>query len=173
MNETTCFHLSIPAVDLERTLCWYTRVLGCVAGRRSAQALILDLGGHQLVAQHQPYGPVDRQGGIYPRHFGLVFGSLTQWQALREHVEAAEEPFAVAPKCRYPGPVLEHWTFFLRDPSDNWLEFKHYRHPEAVLGCTDQASVGDGELRKTSATELINNTSDDCWAPATALPPGQ
>ena len=89
MNETTCFHLSIPAVDLERTLCWYTRVLGCVAGRRSAQALILDLGGHQLVAQHQPYGPVDRQGGIYPRHFGLVFGSLTQWQALRERTDTS------------------------------------------------------------------------------------
>jgi uncharacterized protein len=47
----------------------------------------------------------------------------------------------------YRGEVLEHHTFFLIDPSGNWLEFKHYSHPEAVLGCRDQAVVGDSALR--------------------------
>ncbi|SBO43372.1 VOC family protein [Cyanobium sp. NIES-981] len=145
-----CFHLSIPARDLELTRCWYERVLGCRAGRGSTAALILDLGGHQLVAQHQPHDPEPLQRGIYPRHFGLVFEALHQWQALRERVEAAGEPFAVAPKRRYPGTVLEHHTFFLNDPSGNWLEFKHYAHPEAVLGCRDQAVVGDPDLRPGS-----------------------
>ncbi len=143
------FHLSIPARDLALTRRWYERVLGCVAGRSSAVALILDLGGHQLVAQHQPqeHDQEPAQRGIYPRHFGLVFEALPQWQALRQRVEAAGEPFAVAPKQRYAGTVLEHHTFFLNDPSGNWLEFKHYTHPEAVLGCHDQAAVGDPELR--------------------------
>ncbi|MBE9171561.1 VOC family protein [Cyanobium sp. LEGE 06143] len=147
------FHLSIPAWDLTLTRQWYEQVLGCVAGRSSAAALILDLGGHQLVAQQQPHGPDPEpvQQGIYPRHFGLQFDSLPQWQALRERVEAAGEPFAVAPKCRYPGSALEHHTFFLNDPSGNWLEFKHYSHPEAVLGCREQAEVGDPELRLDSA----------------------
>lgn len=151
MTEPACFHLSIPALDLEHSLSWYQRVLGCGVGRRSAFALILDLGGHQLVAQQVPAEAVHPQSGIYPRHFGLVFGALPRWQALRERVEAAGEPFAVAPKCRYPGTVLEHWTFFLRDPTGNWLEFKHYREPEAVLGCSDQASVGDPDLRDSPA----------------------
>ncbi|MEB3263524.1 MAG: VOC family protein [Synechococcus sp.] len=139
------FHLSIPAADLELTRHWYERVLGCTAGRSSSAAVILDLGGHQLVAQHHP--PEPAQAGIYPRHFGLVFPSREEWEGLRRRVEAAGEPFAVAPKCRYAGTVLEHHTFFLRDPSGNWLEFKHYSHPEAVLGCRDQGEVGDPELR--------------------------
>ena len=38
--------------------------------------------------------------------------------------------------------------WYLTDPSGNWLEFKHYSNPEAVLGCREQASVGDPELRR-------------------------
>jgi len=143
MNDINLFHLSIPAIDLERTERWYSEVLGCQPGRRSAQAVILNLGGHQLVAQHKGEYLGDSQKGIYPRHFGLVFDSLESWQALRERVMAAGVGFAVAPKCRYRGTVLEHWTFFLRDPSDNWLEFKHYRNSEAVLGCSEHGSVGE------------------------------
>jgi extradiol dioxygenase family protein len=146
------FHLSIPAADLQATRCWYERVLGCVAGRSSGAAVILDLAGHQLVAQHHPAGHEPCQSGIYPRHFGLVFNRRADWQALQRRVEASGEPFAVAPKCRYAGSVLEHHTFFLQDPSGNWLEFKHYSQPEAVLGCTDHASVGDPELRAAGSS---------------------
>lgn len=144
------FHLSIPATDLEHSRQWYGRVLGCGAGRSSAVALILDLGGHQLVLQRQPEGVEPRQSGIYPRHFGLVFAQLAAWQALQRRVQESGEPFAVAPKCRYAGTVLEHHTFFLQDPSGNWLEFKHYSQAEAVLGCSEHASVGDPELRATT-----------------------
>jgi len=44
------FHLSIPSADLATTERWYVEGLGCEVGRRSGQALILNLGGHQLVA---------------------------------------------------------------------------------------------------------------------------
>ena len=143
-----CFHLSIPATDLQTTQQWYERVLGCRAGRRSETAVILDLGGHQLVAQQHKPDQALSQSGIYPRHFGLVYADQQVWRRLVERVEASGEPFAVAPKRRYPSSPLDHWTFFLRDPSGNWLEFKHYLNPEAVLGCTDQGSVGDPELRE-------------------------
>ena len=107
MLALPCFHLSIPAHDLAATRAWYERVLGCVAGRCSAVAVILDLGGHQLVAQHQPNDPEPPQPGIYPRHFGLVFNDHAAWEALRRRVEAAAEPFAVAPRCRFArGPRL-------------------------------------------------------------------
>lgn len=141
------FHLSIPARDLGLSLAWYERVLGCRPGRRSPLAGILDLGGHQLVLQRVAGEAEADQPGIYPRHFGLVFAQLDEWQLLRGRIERLGEAFAVPPKCRYGGELLEHWTFFLRDPSANWLEFKHYRHPQAVLGCSDHAEVGDRELR--------------------------
>lgn len=146
--DRPCFHLSIPATDLEATERWYVDGLGCRPGRRSPEALILDLGGHQLVAQRQhPEALASSQGGIYPRHFGLAFANLPDWHALLERIRAAGLTLAVEPKCRFPGQVLEHHTFFLIDPSGNWLEFKHYSHPEAILGCQEQAVVGDTELR--------------------------
>ena len=146
--QRSCFHLSIPAADLEATVRWYVDVLGCRPGRRSAEAAILDLGGHQLVAQRlAPGAGPEVQPGIYPRHFGLVFDHFDSWRALRERVAAAGLPFAVPAKCRFPGEMLEHHTFFLTDPSGNWLEFKHYSHPEAIFGCRDQAVVGDAALR--------------------------
>lgn len=146
--ERPRFHLSIPALDLEQCRRWYVEGLGCRAGRASAEALILDLGGHQLVAQRlrQPSGE-PAQTGIYPRHFGLVFDDLDSWRSLLNRARAAGLRFGVEPKCRFQGEVLEHHTFFLIDPSGNWLEFKHYSHPEAVLGCSDQAVVGDADLR--------------------------
>ena len=64
-------------------------------------------------------------------------------------------PTSGADKLRYGGDVLEHHTFFLIDPDHNWLEFKHYVHPEAIFGCHDRQTVGDLELRPlTSPVEF-------------------
>ena len=145
--EQLCFHLSIPAINLKLSRHWYEQVLGCRAGRCSDEALILDLGGHQLVLQRHRDEPGPTQQGIYPRHFGLIFRQAAPWHALQARVEQAGQPFAVRPKVRFSGEVLEHQTFFLQDPSKNWLEFKHYRHREAVLGCQEQRLVGDRDFR--------------------------
>ena len=144
------FHLSIPSADLAATERWYAGGLGCGVGRRSAQALILNLGEHQLVAQHTPSGPELPQRGIYPRHFGLVFHTLTDWDAWRERAVRAGLTFGVEPKLRFGGDVLEHHTFFLIDPDQHWLEFKHYANPDAIFGCRDRHTVGDQDLRQAS-----------------------
>jgi extradiol dioxygenase family protein len=142
-----CFHLSIPCTDLAITERWYVEGLGCGLGRRSEQAVILELGGHQLVAQLTPSPLESPQPGIYPRHFGLVFESFSAWEALRDRAEQAGLRFGVRPKLRYGGDVLEHHTFFLIDPDHHWLEFKHYSHAEALFGCHERQSVGDVDLR--------------------------
>ena len=146
--ELLQFHLSIPCRDLEQTKRWYVDGLGCNTGRRSEQALILNLGGHQLVAQLLPPGSSDGEHpGIYPRHFGLVFASAQPWQELLQRARIQGLRFGVEPKCRFRDQPLEHQTFFLIDPSGNWLEFKHYRDPEAALGRQECHQVGDAELR--------------------------
>jgi len=138
------FHLSIPAADLDATQRWYGEGLGCSIGRRSPQALILDLGGHQLVAQRTDLASLGpEQRGIYPRHFGLVFPALAAWQALLARAQAAGLRFGGEPRLRFAGELLEHHTFFLIDPAGNWLEFKHYRHAEAVLAGQAFNQVGD------------------------------
>ncbi|MEB3332117.1 MAG: VOC family protein [Synechococcaceae cyanobacterium] len=146
--ERLCFHLSFPVADLDATERWYVDGLGCRRGRRSAQALILDLDGHQLVAQlTPPEGIGEPQHGIYPRHFGLVFEQRDDWHHWLERARSAGLHFGVEPRCRFSGQPLEYDTFFLIDPSGNWLEFKCYRQPEAALGMHEQTVVGDREFR--------------------------
>lgn len=144
---TPCFHLSIPSINLAATERWYVEGLGCAVGRRSERALILNLGGHQLVAQLTPPGLEPAQRGIYPRHFGLVFDTLAAWEAQRERAQREGLHFGVEPKRRFAGDVLEHHTFFLIDPDHHWLEFKFYSHAQALFGCRDRQTVGDEFLR--------------------------
>ncbi|MDB9516046.1 glyoxalase, partial [Roseofilum reptotaenium CS-1145] len=51
--------------------------------------------------------------------------------------------FFQQPKQRFPGQLTEHFTFFLADPFENFLEFKHYCHPEAIFGAQEVGAIGD------------------------------
>lgn len=136
------FHLAFPVHNLEAVERFYVDGLGCLVGRRSEQAIMLGLAGHQLVGHLVADQPA-RQQGIYPRHFGLVFLSRQDWQALADRAKAKGLPFYQQPRVRFPGTRLEHHTFFLEDPSRNLLEFKHYTHESAIFGEREHSQVGD------------------------------
>ena len=139
---STLFHLSFPVGNIPDTKAFYVDGLGCQVGRENATSVILDLYGHQLVA-HVTDEPLIPQRGIYPRHFGVVFRSETDWEVLRDRVERQQLAFYQTPKRRFPNTPLEHRTFFLADPFHNLLEFKYYVYPEAVLGERSFVQVGD------------------------------
>jgi len=136
------FHLAFPVRDLAQARRFYIDELGFTAGREAPAALIMNMGGHQIVAQLSDDEPRVQQG-IYPRHFGLIFGDRDDWQRLVDRVRRQGVDFYREPMVRYPGEVLEHDTFFLCDPSGNLLEFKYYRHRSAIFGETGIAAVGD------------------------------
>jgi len=136
------FHLAFPIADVSQAKTFYVEGLGCEVGRENDKAVILNLYGHQLVA-HVTHEAQPVQAGIYPRHFGLVFSDEADWEALLARAEARGLEFYQRPKHRFPGSVLEHRTFFLRDPFANLLEFKYYAHPEAVFGAQAQTAIGD------------------------------
>lgn len=136
------FHLTFPVTNIEITKQFYVAGLGCTLGRESQQALTLGLAGHQLVGHLvQDESPV--QKGIYPRHFGLIFLSQTEWQALADRAKAKGLTFYQQPRVRFPGTRIEHRTFFLEDPSHNLLEFKHYTYESAIFGEQEHDQVGD------------------------------
>ena len=139
---TSLFHLAFPIHDIDAALRFYVDGLGCTVGRRSKQAVTLGLAGHQLVA-HLVQDQTPKQKGIYPSHFGLVFLSLEEWQALADRAKAQDLTFYQQPRVRFPGTRIEHRTFFLKDPSHNLLEFKHYTHESAIFGEQDHGQVGD------------------------------
>lgn len=146
--EKPLFHLTFPVHDLEETKRFYVDGLGCALGRSAAAAVTLALGGHQIVA-HLTDRSAEPQKGIYPRHFGLVFISEADWQALADRAKAKGLPFYQQPRLRFPGTRLEHLTFFLEDPSHNLLEFKYYRYESAIFGERHLSQVGDTEAEET------------------------
>ena len=136
------FHLAFPSYDLVATKKFFVDGLGCELGRESKTALTLGLTGNQLVA-HLTEKRADEQRGIYPRHFGLIFSSEADWQALADRAREKGLPFYRQPTRRFPGTRAEHGTFFLEDPAHNLLEFKWYRYESAIFGERDFSHVGD------------------------------
>jgi extradiol dioxygenase family protein len=136
------FHLAFPVHDLKAAKRFYVDGLGCSLGRESDTAMTLQLGGHQIVAQLSSQ-PLERQKGIYPRHFGLIFTSEQDWRSVADRAQAKGLTFFQQPRLRYAGTRIEHRTFFLEDPSHNLLEFKHYTHESAIFGEQEYTEVGD------------------------------
>ena len=140
--QPTLFHLAFPVGNIPQTKEFYATGLGCEVGRESPNSVILNLCGHQLVA-HLTEESLPSQAGIYPRHFGLIFTVEADWEALLERAQRQNLRFLQQPKHRFAGLPLEHRTFFLQDPFNNFLEFKFYSHAEAIFGSRDFAQVGE------------------------------
>lgn len=138
----TLFHLAFPVSDIAQAKAYYVNGLGCIPGRENPQALILNLYGHQLVA-HLTKEILSPQRTIYPRHFGLIFTQEQDWEELLKTAHQRQLKFRETPKNRFVGLPLEHRTFFLEDPFYNLMEFKYYRHSEAIFGSDEYTQIGD------------------------------
>lgn len=136
------FHLSFPIHDVQLAKHFYCEQLGCKVGRETEQALILQMGTHQLVG-HKVDAPLPAQEGIYPRHFGLVFLEKTEFDAFVSRINSQGMHYEIPLKTRYANTPLEHYSFFLKDPSNNLLEFKHYHNPSAIFDEKTFHQVGE------------------------------
>ena len=142
MSDRQLFHLAIPITDTEQAKAFYGKALGCDIGRENIGAVIFNFYGNQLVA-HMTREPLKPQKGVYPRHFGMTFLEEADWQKTLERAEEHQLTFRDRPRLRFPGKLTEHKTFFLEDPFFNLLEFKWYRHQEAIFGGQGIAEIGD------------------------------
>lgn len=134
------FHLAFRVDDIESTRRFFRDTLGCRQGREATNWIDFDFFGHQISAHVGPrpqsvlMTQVD-DAEVPLSHFGVVL-DWSDWVALSERV--AGIGFVVAPHVRFVGQPGEQGTFFVADPSANVLEFKAFRHPDAVF-----ASKGD------------------------------
>ncbi len=142
MNKTPIFHLAIPINNVEKAKQFYQESLGCEVGRENRNAIILNFYGHQVVA-HVTQENLTPAKSIYPRHFGLIFTDESDWKNLLNRVKNQKLSFYQEPKIRFVGELTEHSTFFLEDPFYNILEFKFYRHFEAIFGGKNLTHIGD------------------------------
>jgi uncharacterized protein len=140
--NSTIFHLAFPITNISDAKAYYVDGLGCILGRENPHALILNLYGHQLVA-HITKEVLTPPPSIYPRHFGLIFTEENDWQGLLQRAQQRKLLFREEAKDRFVATTLEHRTFFLEDPFGNLMEFKYYRHPEAIFGDSEFTKIGD------------------------------
>jgi uncharacterized protein len=124
------FHLAIPARDLDEAHRFYVEQLGCKLARRYPDRITLDFFGDQLVCHLSDEW--DRRPDLYPRHFGVTFRERDDFDRLLDLARRRCVQFSRDVQTRFDGLVEEHLTFVLRDPSNNLLEFKHYRDPRMM-----------------------------------------
>jgi extradiol dioxygenase family protein len=122
------FHLAIPTHDLDAAQRFYTSVLGAERARRYEDRVTFRFFGHQVVCHLAPAG-VDPAPRPYPRHFGITFARLEDFDALHRRILLTGTRLCEERAVRWPERRERHETFFLADPSNNVLEFKCYADP--------------------------------------------
>jgi len=125
------FHLAIPCADLDDAREFYVNGLGCRFARAKEDRITLDFFGGQVVCHLYPEA-IDPDPEIYPRHFGMTFQHRAEFDQTLERARSADLEFFEEPFIRFEGRPDEHLAFFLKDPSNNLVEFKYYRDPELM-----------------------------------------
>jgi extradiol dioxygenase family protein len=129
-EQRDAFHLAIPARDLDETVEFYVTKLGCHLARRYDDRITLDFFGDQVVCHLSDR--IDHEPALYPRHFGITFRHREDFDAVLFLATNRDLPFFRSVQPRFKDTVEEHLTFVLRDPSNNLIEFKHYRDPRMM-----------------------------------------
>ena len=131
------FHLAIPVSDLDRANDFYMNILGCSKGRSSTKWIDFNFYGHQLVC-HEVKKSVNKNsndvdGNNVPvPHFGIILG-WDQFQKLSANLQSKNINFIIEPTIRFKGKVGEQAIMFLKDPSDNAIEFKSFRNNDEIF----------------------------------------
>lgn len=127
MAKLPVFHLAFPVKDIESTLHFYRDKLGFPIDLIEKQRCIINFFGHQAVA-HVSKEHVPDEATLYPRHFGIITGDEREFDELLNRIKESGLEFFKPLFVRFPESSRAHKTFFLKDPSNNLLEFKWYKN---------------------------------------------
>ena len=132
------FHLAFPIYDIEKTISWYTNILGCTIGRQDKRWVDFNFFGHQISGhlidkndEKINTNIVDGEN-IPCRHFGIIL-DRAEWNDLSQNLILKNIDFIVKPTIRFKDKKGEQATFFIKDPSENVLEFKSFKNDEMIF----------------------------------------
>ena len=131
------FHLAIPVSDLDSANDFYMNILGCSKGRSSTKWIDFNFYGHQLVC-HEVKRSVNKNSNdvdgnnIPVPHFGIIL-DWDQFQKLSADLQSKNINFIIEPTIRFKGQVGEQAIMFLKDPSNNAIEFKSFRNNDEIF----------------------------------------
>ena len=132
------FHLAYTVSDLESTRKFYGDLLGCKEGRSTESWVDFDFFGNQLslhigqtIKELESDSRVDNVEVPLP-HFGCIL-DWDLFHNLADKLKLAGIVFIIEPTIRFEGMPEEQATMFLKDYSQNALEFKSFRNPNEVF----------------------------------------
>jgi len=131
------FHLAIPVLDLGAAKDFYINILGCSKGRSSAKWIDFNFYGHQLVC-HEVKESINKNmndvdgNNIPVPHFGIIL-DWKEFHSLSTDLQSKNINFIIEPTIRFKGKVGEQAIMFLKDPSDNAIEFKSFKNNDEVF----------------------------------------
>ncbi|MDG1203193.1 MAG: VOC family protein [SAR86 cluster bacterium] len=131
------FHLAIPVLDLGAAKNFYINILGCSKGRSSAKWIDFNFYGHQLVC-HEVKESINKNindvdgNNIPVPHFGIIL-DWREFHSLSTDLQSKNINFIIEPTIRFKGKVGEQAIMFLKDPSDNAIEFKSFKNNDEVF----------------------------------------
>lgn len=126
------FHLAFPVKDVASSVEFYRDRLGLRIDLIEKERCIIDFFGHQAVA-HVSEKDIPKSVSLYPRHFGVILEDEKEFDAFHARVFESGIPFFERLFVRFQKTPREHKTFFLKDPSNNLLEFKWYKNPDLIF----------------------------------------
>ena len=133
--------MAFPVNDLQSTRDFYSEVLQCDVGRESEQWIDFNFFGHQITAHlvntslHElSRNEVDSRQ-IPVRHFGAILTPQV-WDSLATRLQQLDMVFYIEPSTRFVGKAGEQRTFFIQDPSGNYLEFKCFENSDYIFQTT-------------------------------------
>ena len=65
-------------------------------------------------------------------HFGIIL-NWNQWQKLSLKLIELDLEFIIKPYIRFKGKIGEQATMFIKDPSDNFIEFKSFKNDQYIF----------------------------------------
>ena len=123
------FHLAIPTHDIDESVDFYESSLGCTLARRYDDRVTFNFYDHQVVCHLCP-DKIDSEVSMYPRHYGMTFVNGEDFDDAYSKAKDGGCKFFKDLFYRFEDLPEKHRTFFLVDPSNNLLEFKHYDDPQ-------------------------------------------
>ena len=138
MSQLRPFHLAFPIKNINNTIKWYTKILGCTIGRQDSRWVDFDFFGHQisghLINQEDNLSETNIVDGhnIPVRHFGIIL-EPNEWELLSKKLNDSKIEFFIKPNTRFQGEKGEQSTFFITDPNDNVLEFKSFKNDSMIF----------------------------------------
>jgi hypothetical protein len=134
----TKFHLAFKIKDIESTIRFYHKILGCKIGRKTNDWIDFNFFGHQLsghISENIPQldycGKVENLKVPIP-HMGCILEEK-DFNIVKEKLQNNNIQFIVSPKIRYKDKTGEQETMFVLDFSNNPIEFKSFTNKEEAF----------------------------------------